>query len=456
MSPRRIVKLGPKDPVWEEMIRSGDWSLQVWFLQPDAVRWLGAWGFSEAALRAAAEVLKKVYSPSVTHSLLGDSWEPSEQTSLDEVWRKEDEHQLAAGLFTSPGLVIPPLEILGLGVDLSLIMGSGFDHDLAERLRNVTAWAGADLEVQVWANCLRAGWSVTKIDGREERDQRRHDLLVTTQDGLSATVEVKNLDLGDDAVLVRRIHLGSIFSFECTGIPSDRQVDVCSADDLYEAAAAPVRHGWLKERLPQMAEAFQARLSDLAAMGYPFGEHEVAAMGRVVVHAAEEGFGGSLGLDLAGEKSPERQADRVVGPLWRAASKPRRDNLPSIAFIDLPRLDESLVVKVVERDIARRPSCYQNLDGFVYRTIRQVSQEGGRPFQEWRAWAKRLPWAVISIEDLDRLALGMIRSPHRLAMPKSMVQTAESTQNVAAQRPTAGGDREDEHGEHSHSPNEPR
>lgn len=280
MAPVRIAKLGPKDPVWEEMLRTGDWSLRVWFLEADSLRWLAAWGFREDDLRAAVTTLKKVYPPNVARSLLGHAWEPSEGTSLDELWRREDEHQLVAGLFGNTGPVFPPLAVLALGVDLSLVMGSGFDHDLAERLREVTKWAGADLEVQVWANCLRAGWTVTKIDVPEERDRPRQDFLIRTEDGLSVTVEVKNLDLGDDAILVRRIHFDGIFSFDCTGIPPDRQVDVHSADDLYEAAAVPARHAWLKERLPQMAEAFRERLGELAAMGYPFGEHEVATRGR--------------------------------------------------------------------------------------------------------------------------------------------------------------------------------
>jgi hypothetical protein len=426
MSLRRLVKLGPKDPVWEEMIATGDWSLRVWFLQPDAMRWLATWGFSEAELRSAAEILKAVYPPCVAGSLLGNCWEPTEETSLDELWRREDEHQLVAGLFASPGLVVPPLEILGLGADLSLVMGSGFDRDLAGRLRSSMSWRGADLEVQVWANCLRSGWDARKIDVRGEGARRHQDLLVRTDDRLAVTVEVKNLDLGDDAVLARRIHLDNMFSFDCTGIPPDTQVDVCSSDDLYEAAADPAKHSWLKEQLPRMAVAFKQRLAELAAAGYPRGEYAIPAVGTVVVRLADEGLGGSLGLDLAGEKSPERQAARVVAPLHRAAQKPRRENLPNIAFIDLPRLAEKLVVHAVESDLTRRPDAYRNLDGFVYRTIREVHERGKLPFQEWRGWAKTMPWGNISDVDLSRLGQGMIASPHRLSMPRSIVREGTS------------------------------
>jgi len=417
----RMVKLGTPDPVWKEMIRTGDWSLRVWFLDPQEVERLRNWGFEKGELEAAVEAFKKVYPPGIAKALLDNDWHPDKSTSLDNYWQKEDAHKLVSGLFGNIALLVPPVSFLGLGVDLARVFEGGFDRDLADRLRDPAKASGADLEVQVWANALRAGWNVTKIDIPEAGTGRRQDLLVKISEGLAVTVEVKSLDAGDDVVLASRLHVDNVFSFQCNCVPTDRQVHIQSGQDLYEAAATPALHAWFKERVPGMAQSFRAAIKRLEDDGYPLGEHSVDGAGVISVVPAEETFGGSTSISLTGEKPPEKQAERAIRPLWRAAQKPRRDGLPNIAFIDLPRLHESLVVQAVEEEIARRPSEYGNLDGFIYRTVREVREDGLLPFQQWRAWTKTMS-GRISPQDLDRLALGLIRSPRRLTMPESVVR----------------------------------
>src|ERR1017187_8592154 len=116
-----MVRLGPPDPVWKQIIRTGDWSLRVWFLDAAVVQHLQHWGFERSELKAAVQAFKKVYPPGIARALLDNDWHPDENTDLDTYWRKEDAHRLVSSLLGNVALLFPPVDFLGLGVDLARV-----------------------------------------------------------------------------------------------------------------------------------------------------------------------------------------------------------------------------------------------------------------------------------------------------------------------------------------------
>ena len=414
-----IVKLGPPDPVWNRMVRTGEWWLRVWFLEEHEVDRLRTWQFQRQDLAAAVDAFKTVYPKKIAKALLNRDWAPSASTKIDDIWRREDEARLVVNLFTRTSL-IPPVDFLGLGVDLADIFGRRVDRDLRRRLREPRFARGADLEIQVWANALRAGWGVARLDKGQSGD-KRHDFLITVSHALEAAVEVKALDPSDDSILSYRLHIENSPVFSRGSVPDDRMVCVRMKEDLRLAVAAPPRHNWLKKQLPTALRALGEAFEDLASKDFPFGEWPAVGGGTLTVVPRTEDLG-SVTFVLGDEKSVDKQADRILIPLEKAARKPRRQGVPSVAFIHIPRLPETLVRQAVERDLARRPEKYQNLDGFIIRTIRTVADDGFPPYEEWRAWPQATPWGNISVDDLKTLGGGLIASKFRLSLPRSVAR----------------------------------
>ena len=418
-----IVKLGPPDPVWNRMIATGEWWLRVWFLENDQVEHLRTWQFERQDLVAAVDAFKTVYPKGIAKALLNHDWTPSESTPIEEIWRREDQASLVVNLFARTSL-LPPVDFLGLGVDLGHVFGTRVDKDLRRRLTEPKWARGADLEVQVWANALRAGWGVTKLD-KGQSEGKRHDFLIAVPGRPDAAVEVKALDPSDDAILSYRLHMENSPMFSRGSVPDDRTVCVQMKEELRVAVADPSRHAWLKKQIPAAMRALGRAFEDLASKGFSFGEWPAMGGGMLAVVPRTEGLG-SVTFSLGDEKASEKQAGRILIPLEKAARKPRRSGIPSLAFIHIPRLSETLVREAVEDDLTRRPDKYQNLDGFIIRTVRQVVDDGFPPYEEWRAWARPTAWGNISADDLNVLGRGLMESRFRLSLPRWVARKNES------------------------------
>jgi len=256
-------------------------------------------------------------------------------------------------------------------------------------------------------------------------DPRRHDFLIAVPGRPDAAVEVKALDPSDDAILSYRLHMENSPMFSRGSVPDDRTVCVQMKEELRVAVADPSRHAWLKKQIPAAKRALGRAFEDLASKGFSFGEWPAMGGGMLAVVPRTEGPG-SVTFSLGDEKASEKQAGRILIPLEKAARKPRRSGTPSVAFIHVPRLSETLVREAVEDDLTRRPDKYQNLDGLIIRTVRQVVDDGFPPYEEWRAWARPTGWGNISADDLNVLGRGLTESRFRLSLPRWVARKNES------------------------------
>jgi hypothetical protein len=368
----------------------GDWTRDPWFLRPESVASLVACDFTADEVHAAAEALARVYPPDLCRRFLR-RWPDS--TLVVELF-----HQVTFFSGTT-----------ALGVDLSWVKPWERAPDLVSRLRQLDQFAGAELEVDVWANLKRSRISAERP--RKAKGDAQPDLHVELPVGL-VQLEIKGLPRDEGEILASELHDEFSFRTHAVGFPPNGlAVLIAVSEPVRTLTRSADGRRRLVATKDQMFDALVLALEAVRDAGWPGGDMPVPGVGAIRVRPVEPGRYASLKWNLFEEHAdPDYVACRAAR-LVRGAVPQFTRLLPAIIFLDVPgstRLD--LVHREVSRELARRPSLRERIDGIVLRKRRRLNVP---PWRSWEGAVIRPRQSQLPAETLRRFGGLLASSPLR-------------------------------------------
>jgi hypothetical protein len=397
----------------EQRCNGGDWTQDPWFLRPEQQAQLQAFDFSPIDLVAARDALAIVYPPAVCRTMLGLPATAGAPAPTGPV-EAPPEAGLVAHLFWQ---MWPWMPLLGLGVDLALVRPWDTAGQLVNDLRRQKSFDGAELEVQVWANALRAGWGVER-SGRMAPG-KKPDLLLEGNFGGSrlVRVEIKSLGDGQERHLGHGVELQALMAASSAAMPQSVHVAVKGSVTLQSMMAVAARRHEVAREEAALLESLVRALRHLAAEGWPLGEHPFEWYGTVIVETpTPERPPGGMEVDLFSAPTPRDDLLRVIDRLNQAGQKVGV-LVPGIAFVDAPmHTDIAGVAEYVEAAFSRGVDRLTALDAVIVRT-RSWDMDAKPPTQRWVVRAVRSPRSRLAPVCVQQLRSALAASPHRLVTP---------------------------------------
>jgi hypothetical protein len=390
----------------DELLARSNWTVSPWFLEPRQAKAFEPWGLTFADLEVAARGLAAIYPPEYCRRIL-DKLQAAIQSHKDttaQTWLSR--LQVVLPLYGAMAL-IPPVEFIVRGIDADLVRPTLADPELAKRLCDPGEEAGASLELEVWGSLLRAGRRVARFVPAEDC-ARRPDLIVGGVDG-DILVEVKNLRRPEDEVALRGLDIQANVELltTTTNLPPTLHLEVYLADDVADMNLSKEGRKLLPSAFVTAVSRLIGGIEELERAGWPIEERVLPGAGTLRIRlraGAEEGS--SSGYLLARQDS-NFHASRVVRPILQAAKKGKQD-LPSLAFIDIPpNMDHGLAATIAEKEMVEQPDKFETLDGFIVRSSRPLQDSVF--VTEWIAWIHILPNSRLTKHAIQQVCDDIIR-----------------------------------------------
>jgi hypothetical protein len=259
--------------------------------------------------------------------------------------------------------------VLGLGVDLALVRPKENDPSLRKRLQSFDGFGGAELEVQVWANAIRAGWKVQRPHAKA--DEKRPEFLVHADLGTvqSVWLEVKTLQPGDGERAAYTFGGGwnGFFAFDT---PTGLCISISTPEPVRTLPLSREGRAQLEAACEVLREAVQEALSDAAAAGWTTGTYPARTLATVTVAPPSADMPAGVYYDLFEDGTDESHARRA-GPVVREAAKQvsaMGGVRPGVVFLDVPGdYDPMLVGRAIDGAINTDLGWVRHLDAVLIR-----------------------------------------------------------------------------------------
>ncbi len=396
-----VVHHTPVRPLTKEEIdrdfAGGEWRKTPWFLGEQPNDEFERRGFRPEDLVEAADALAQVYDAHVCRRLLTKPPRFS---------------QLVYGLFRR----VPWWErLIGLGLDLARCR-YGLREGLAKRLAHPEQFDGADLELQIQANALRAEIDIGLAPG--EGTGPRTDFHASFRT-LRIQLEVKGHSnfQGELAMAGVEERFNSMIGARLAP-PNDRHWHIAVTGPFRKLPFDKKGRADLDGREPEYGEAIHAALERVRRGGWVPGAYEVREDVSLLVATALDGEGGRWSFDLFDEVEPAYKVKKAADVLDDALEQFDFFGavLPGVFLLDLPwETDPRPVGAEMNKRISADPIRYRYIDGVILRMAGRQRQ--AEPLWEWHTWywgAWAIPGSRLGSPVVQALGEQLVNSPHRL------------------------------------------
>lgn len=418
-----------------------DWTREPWFLSQKSEEDIWGARYERDELERALPVLVERYPPDFCRHYFetvskSGFIEGGSEKALRRQRQQRGFAQMLLGLYGRWGVHMP---MLALGVDLAQVVPLGPDTAWLDRFRNSHEIFGVEFELELWANCIRAGIPISRV---LEGTTKTPDFLLRWR-AVDVAIEAKTLATSEqDRVLFDAF----IFIHPWDDLPPDRAFHVEVAPEIRALVRDRAGREQYRARIHAAIDAIEADRARVEGLGFPIGEHVVPGAGMNVIRMRErETPVGALGYDAAEPMTQTEQAQRALSTVRNAAEKFREwpdhhKGRVGIIAIDVPRdYQPDAIFAALAADVEKDMAAFRSTDAVICRSTQMYVPEDRNvelAYEHFITYTIRLPWCMVLEHQLAELARPLLGSPHRLAMPMRRRGVSDPRESPAVEMKT--------------------
>jgi hypothetical protein len=414
-----------------------DWTREPWFLSQKSEDDIWGARYERDELERAFVVLSERFPPDFCRHYFEtiDKSGFAEGASEKQFRRQRQQRGFAQMLLCLYGRWGVHMPMLALGVDLAQVAPLGPDQPWLDRFRNPHEIFGVEFELELWANCIRAGIPISRV---LEGTTKTPDFVLRWCE-VDVAIEAKTLATSEQD---RVRYDAFIFIHPWDALPPDRAFHVEVAPEIRALVRDRAGREKYRSRIHAAITAIEADRPRVEALGFPIGKHVVPGAGVNVIRVREaETPIGARGYDAAEPMTQEEQAQRALSTVRNAAEKfrewPDHKGRVGIVAIDVPRdYHPDAIFAAIAADVENDMDAFRWTDAVICRSTQMYVPEDRNPalaYEHFMTYTIRLPWCMVLEHQLAELARPLLGSPHRLVNPMRRRGVPDPRQSAAVE-----------------------